>query len=184
MRRLLVLAFTCLRLLGMLPAGAAPTPVVAKNLELVTTIPDVGAISTAFSSTKPLMYVNTLNGVRIYDISNPESPQLVSQLPLPHFENERMTMGERAGGTKFLLIGLDLYGIGADPSDSPNVGGYELVIVDVTNPAKRVRSRLAASTSVHTVHCHGTTTSRARSGTRAWAASRPTTSATRSTPSR
>ncbi|MDQ3453415.1 MAG: hypothetical protein M3493_12080 [Actinomycetota bacterium] len=34
-----------------------PTPLVAKNLELVTTIPDVGAISTAFSRSKPLMYV-------------------------------------------------------------------------------------------------------------------------------
>jgi hypothetical protein len=44
------------------------------------------------------------------------------------------------------------------------VGGYELVIVDVTNPAKpRVRSRLATSTSVHTVHCLGTGCQRAYS---------------------
>lgn len=85
MRRLLVLALTGLLLTGMLPAGAVPTPLVAKNLELVTTIPDVGAISTAFSRSKPLMYVNTLNGVSIYNISKPESPQLISQLPLPHF---------------------------------------------------------------------------------------------------
>jgi hypothetical protein len=65
-RRLLVLALTGLLLTGMLPAGAVPTPLVAKNLELVTTIPDVGAISTAFSRSKPLMYVEfrTLRAAR------------------------------------------------------------------------------------------------------------------------
>ena len=139
----------------MLPAGAVPTPVIAKNLELLASFPDVSAVSTAFSTTSPYMYVNTLNGISVYDIKKPESPTLVSTLPLPHFENERMTIGERADGTKFVLVGLDLYGV--TPTKDPataNEGGYEFIVVDVTNPAAPfVRGRTKTTTSVHTITC-------------------------------
>lgn len=130
------------------------TPVVAKNLDLVGSFPEAGAISTAFDTDRPYMYVNTLSGITTYDISSPEQPVPTGNLVLPHFENERMTFGKR-GGTRFVLVGYDL--VGADPSgkSSPNEGGYQLVIVDVTDPAApRVRSELKkTSTSVHTVHC-------------------------------
>jgi hypothetical protein len=160
-RRILGLAATVLFAAGALPAAAVTTvvqpPVVASdNVELVTTLPDAGAISTAFSKTSPVMYVNTLNGVSIYDITAPASPKLLSVLPLPHFENERMTMGERVDGTKFLLIGLDLYSASAKDPLNPNLGGYEFVVIDVTDPRAPVeRSRLQTSTSVHTIHCLG-----------------------------
>jgi hypothetical protein len=137
------------------PARALPTPIVASNLELLTSFPDVGAISTAFAKSAPQMFVNTLNGVSAYDISTPESPRLLGQLVLPHFENERMTLGERHGGReRFLLIGLDLYGVTPTDPTNVNVGGYELIIVDVTDPTNPVvRGRTATTTSVHTVHC-------------------------------
>lgn len=154
-RRLSALALTAAVAFGALPAGAVPTPVVAKNLELVTSVPDVSAISTAFAKSAPQMYVNTLNGISTYDISNPESPALLGYLPMPHFENERMTLGERDGGReRFVLVGLDLYGADLQDPTNPNLGGYELVIVDVSdarNPV--VRGRLETTTSVHTVHC-------------------------------
>ena len=155
-RRLFILAIAAALAFGMLPAGAVPTPVIAKNLELLATFPDVTAISTAFSTTSPTMYVNTLNGISTYDISTPTAPKHLATLPLPHFENERMTIGERADGTKFVLVGLDIYG--ATPTKDPtkvNAGdGYELIVVDVTNPATpTIRGRLLTTTSVHTVTC-------------------------------
>ena len=154
-RRLFVLAIAAAMAFGMLPAGAVPTPVIAKNLELLTTFPDAGAISTAFSKTSPTMYVNTLNGISTYDISTPESPKLLGYLPMPHFENERMTMGERADGTKFVLVGVDIYGVTPDDPAASNGGdGYELIVIDVTDPtAPFIRGRTATTTSVHTVRC-------------------------------
>ena len=157
-RRLFVLAIAAALAFGMLPAGAVPTPVIAKNLELLTSFPDVAAVSTAFSTTSPTMYVSTLKGINTYDISTPTAPKLLGTLALPNFENERMTLGERADGTKFVLVGLDQ--VAVTPTKDPtkaNAGGYEFIVVDVTNPAApAIRGRLVTKTSVHTVQCIGT----------------------------
>jgi hypothetical protein len=153
-RRLFVLAIAAAMAFGMLPAGALGQPVITSdNVELVTTIPDVGAISTSFSSDTPHMYVNTLNGITTYDISNPAAPKEIGRLVLPHFENEGMTLGEREG-TKFLLVGYDAYAVRTDSPDKSNAGGYEFSIVDVTDPAKpRIRGSATSKTSVHTISC-------------------------------
>lgn len=161
-RRALIVLTAALVSAGLVPAAqSVPVPVVASdNVELLATLPDVGAISTAFDSDEPLMYVNTLNGISIYDISNPELPMLQGQLPMPHFENEAMAVGERLGerkdGTDFVLVGLDLYGATPTKPGAPNVNGYELFVVDVTDPAApTVRGRLETSSSVHTIQCIG-----------------------------
>ena len=160
MRRFLITLMAALPLVGLSPSvGGAPVPVLASdNVELLATIPDVGAISTAFASDKPLMYVNTLNGISVYDISDPELPLLKGQLPMPHFENEAMAIGERFGerknGTKFVLVGLDLYGATPTKPAVPNAGGYELIVVDVTDPSNpTVRGRVETDSSVHTIQC-------------------------------
>jgi hypothetical protein len=160
MRRFLVSLMAALPLVALAPsAGSVPVPVVASdNVELLATIPDVGAISTAFASDEPLMYVNTLNGISVYDISNPQLPLLQGQLPMPHFENEAMAIGERLGqrkdGTKFVLVGLDLYGATPTKPGPPNAGGYELIVVDVTDPSSpTVRGRIPTDSSVHTIQC-------------------------------
>ncbi|MCW2607917.1 MAG: hypothetical protein JWO60_2610 [Frankiales bacterium] len=132
------------------------TPVFAENLDLVGTFPEAGAISTAFDPDRPFMYVNTLSGITVYDISDPEQPLPAGNVPLPHFENERMTFGKKADGTRFVLVGYDLVGVDPSGTSSTNAGsGYQLVIVDVTDPAApEVRSEIATTTtSVHTVHC-------------------------------
>lgn len=153
-RRLFVLAIAAALAFGMLPAGALGQPVITSdNVELLTTIPDVGAISTAFSSDTPHMYVNTLNGITIYDISNPAMPKEVGRLVMPHFENEGMTLGER-DGVKFLLVGYDLYSARTDDASKSNAGGYEFSVVDVTDPTKpRLRGSTPSKTSVHTISC-------------------------------
>jgi hypothetical protein len=134
-----------------------PVPVASQNVELLATIPDVGAISTAFSQFEPLMYVNTLNGVSIYDISDPELPLLTGALPLPHFENESMSLGERADGTKFVIIGVDVHAVTPTDTARPAIVGTSqkhLIIVDVTDPANpRMRGRTNTSSSTHTVQC-------------------------------
>lgn len=161
LRRLMIVLLAALPALGWLPAQSVPVPIIASsNVELLATLPDVGAISTAFDSQKPLMYVNTLNGISIYDISNPELPMLRGQLPLPHFENEAMAigerLGERKGGERFVLVGLDLWGVTPTKPSAPNVGGYELMVVDVSDPsAPTVRGRLETDSSVHTIQCIG-----------------------------
>jgi LVIVD repeat len=161
-RRLLTALAAALPAVGLVPAAqGVPVPIVASaNIELLATIPDVGAISTAFDSDEPLMYVNTLNGISIYDISDPALPLLQGQLPMPHFENEAMAVGERLGerknGTDFVLVGLDLYGVTPTKPDTPNAGGYELIIVDVTDPASpTIRGRIPTTSSVHTIQCVG-----------------------------
>lgn len=98
-----------------------------------------------------------VDSVRVYDIADSASPRLVGTLPNVLFENEAMNCGERrtsAGIRRFVLIGVDL--VNANPADisHTNVGGGELIVVDVTNPTRpRIMSRADGSTSTHTVSC-------------------------------
>jgi hypothetical protein len=71
-----------------------------------------------------------------------------------------MNCGERRtprGTERFSLVGVDLYQ--ASPGDiqhvnDPVTGGYELIVVDVTDPANpHIRSRVRGATSTHTVSC-------------------------------
>ena len=159
-RRLFVLAIAAAMAFGMLPAGAVPTPVVASdNVELLAQMPDVAAISTTFSSDSPHMYVSTLHGFSVYDISDPALPKLLAELPFVYWENESMSMGERVAEdgtkTKFALIGLDIYGVSpTDATKRASVSGEEVIVVDVTNPAApRIRGRVNTPSSTHTVAC-------------------------------
>ena len=64
------------------------------------------------------MYLSTSRGLSIYDVKNPEKPERLSTLPLPHFENEDVeTNGE------ILLI-----------SNDPSEGAGVLYVIDVKDP--------------------------------------------------
>jgi hypothetical protein len=161
MRRRLFTAVLGLALaMSLAPAGAVPVPIVASaNIELLATIPEVSAISTAFDPTRPLMYVNTLSSVAIYDISNPALPVPQGRVAIPHFENEAMAVGQRTDAdgsmTTFVLLGLDVFA--ATPTDPDNAfteSGQHLVVVDVSDPLLPVvRGRVDTSSSTHTVQC-------------------------------
>lgn len=127
------------------------------NVDHLRNVPGQVGISGCFMPTSPLFVTSGLESVRVYDVSEPADPQQVGVLVNALFENEAMTCGERRtkdGVRRFVLIGVDSYQASPDDPQHVNVGGNELVVVDVTAPADpRILSRTPAATSTHTVAC-------------------------------
>jgi hypothetical protein len=148
------------RLRAELPADSNVPLIASPNVDLLASVPGSTGISGCFMRSAPLFVMSNLDSVRVYDVSKPASPEVVGVLPSLQFENEAMNCGERRtpkGTQRFSLIGVDLYQ--ASPGDiehvnDPATGGYELIVVDVTDPANpRIRSRVRGTTSTHTVSC-------------------------------
>ena len=145
-------------------AGASVPVAMSPNMHLVTSVPGSAGISGCFLRTAPVLVTSNLDSVKVYDVRDPAHPALSGVLPSAQFENEAMSCGERTtahGTRRFALIGVDLYQASADDISHadvrPGLGSYEMVLVDVTDPAHPfVRSRAKATTSTHTVTCVGT----------------------------
>jgi hypothetical protein len=138
--------------------SGVPVPIVASpNVRLVATFPDAAGISGVFAKSAPLFIHSTLNGISVYDVSEPRAPRLTGALPLPHFENEAINYGEQRGPggqvERFVLVGYDLAGV--TPTDPSHTGTTrEVAVIDVTDPAQpRIRSTVETTTSTHTVAC-------------------------------
>lgn len=127
------------------------------NVAQVAWKPGQVGISGCFLRTAPIFVTSGLDSVRVWDVSDPAAPEEVGVLPSAQFENEAMNCGERhtaAGTERFVLIGVDTHQASTDDIAHTNVGGGELVVVDVTDPTDpHVRSRVPATTSTHTVAC-------------------------------
>jgi len=130
------------------------------NVNLVASNPGSAGISGCFTKTAPTFVMSSLDSVKVYDVSDPLKPTLTGTMPSAQFENEAMNCGERKtrNGTKrFALIGVDLYQTSPDDIEHTNIrplDGYELIVVDVTDPTNpHIRSRAAGTTSTHTVSC-------------------------------
>ena len=127
------------------------------NVTHLAANPSQVGISGCFLETAPVLVTSGLDSVRTWDVRDAAHPKLLGVLPSLQFENEAMNCGERrtADGIKrFALIGVDLYQSSPGDIDHTNVGGRELVIVDVTDPAApAILSRADATTSTHTVSC-------------------------------
>ena len=113
------------------------------------------------------------DSISVYDVSNPRDPVLKGKLGNLVFENEAMSYGERRDASgkvvkRFVLVGIDLYQVSpaldrTTPDDSSNVGGQQVQVVDVTDPANpRTLSKTPASEAqggvtrgTHTVQCVG-----------------------------
>ena len=147
-------------------AGPALPAQTSARVTPVASLPGSLGISACFLQTRPLMVMSNLDSVKVLDVSSPTDPRVVGTLPSVQFENEAMTCGERrtrSGVRRFALIGVDLYQASPPPAGSaedlqhaskPNVGGSELVIVDVTRPrSPRILSRTPGLSSTHTVAC-------------------------------
>ncbi|ABL82781.1 MULTISPECIES: hypothetical protein [unclassified Nocardioides] len=136
------------------PLGGVLT---SPNVTHLGGFPSQVGISGCFLRTAPLLVTSGLDSVRVWDVSDAAHPQLTGVLPSAQFENEAMNCGERRtpdGIRRFALIGVDA--VQASPGDPQhvNVGGGELIVVDVTDPAApRIASRAPATTSTHTVTC-------------------------------
>ena len=159
-RRLLISVLGLLLVFSVPGAGLGAAPVFSSgNIEVVGAAPSAAIISSVFSSTSPHLYASTLRGVEVYDVSEPTRPALTGFVPLPHFENEGVTLGERATGEKFVIVGFDL--IGATPTYSqPRPGTYdEIAVVEVTDPSAPTvvaRMKFSRPGSAHTVQCANT----------------------------
>ncbi|MFC6288427.1 hypothetical protein ACFP3Q_16115 [Nocardioides sp. GCM10027113] len=133
------------------------TPVTSGNVQHVATKPGTTGISGCFMQTAPLFVTSGLESVQVWDVSQGTNPTQTGVLPNPVFENEAMNCGERRtkkGTKRFALVGIDLYQASPDDPQHVNVGGDELMIVDVTDPAKpTIRSRVASTSGTHTVAC-------------------------------
>lgn len=142
-------------------AGMNVPFVSSPNVRLAASRPGSAGISGCFLQSAPFFVMSGLESVTVYDVSDPTSPDAVGSMPSAQFENEAMNCGERkvAGDRteRFAMIGVDLYQASPDDLEhvnDPATGDYELVVVDVTDPADpHVRSRVRSTTSTHTVTC-------------------------------
>jgi hypothetical protein len=140
-----------------LAADATAAPLQSARMTSLAAKPGQVGISGCFMPTAPLFVTSGLESLQVWNVSKPADPRLVGTLPSVHFENEAMNCGERrtkSGTKRFALIGVDLYQASPDDPEHVNVGGGELIVVDVTDPgAPTIRSRTPGSTSTHTVAC-------------------------------
>ena len=118
-------------LLAAVLAAPAQAQFQSSNVSLLGKLPQsAGAIGARFSADGTTMYVSSATGLQVYDVSQPEQPRQLSQLPLPHFENEDLD------------VGRDTAVITNDPSFS---GVGIIYLIDVSDPANPVlRSTIVA----------------------------------------
>ncbi len=141
---------------GVLPA--ADSPLQSENITSVDSLPGQVGISGCFLSSSPVYVTSGLDSLRVFDVRRPRHPRLVGSLTNAVFENEAMSCAERRtrdGDVRaFALIGVDLVQGSPQDPEHVNLGGGELVVVEVTDPsAPRILSRAPGSTSTHTVTC-------------------------------
>jgi hypothetical protein len=75
-------------------AAPAQAQFKSPNVSLQGKLPQsAGAIGARFSEDGSTMYVSSASGLQVYDVSAPATPKQLSQLPLPHFENEDVDVG-------------------------------------------------------------------------------------------
>lgn len=163
MRALLTVAVATLAVgLGSAPASAdEDNPLggvlTSPNVVHLGAHPSQLAISGCFLRTAPLFVTSGLESVRVWDVRDAAHPEVVGVLPSAQFENEAMNCGERRtadGVRRFALIGVDSFQASPTDPEHSNVGGGELLVVEVTDPAAPVIvSRAPATTSTHTVTC-------------------------------
>src|SRR5687768_13585111 len=110
---------------GKKPPKGKPDRAVA--VEHLATLPAPAAVSANFKryGDKRYMFVSTLTGLYVYDVTDGASPQPAGALPLPHFQNEDVSLG----GDRLLI------------STDGQTGSF-LVVVDISNPTTPVIERV------------------------------------------
>ncbi len=120
-RNAVTLVLLTLAIAGLMAMPASAAPLHSDNVRLLGKRPEAtGAIGARFSPDGKTMYVTAATGLFVYDVSDPERPDLKGFLALPHFENEDVDVGD------------GIVVITNDPSFS-TVGA--LYVIDVHDPA-------------------------------------------------
>ncbi len=111
-------------------------PLMSDNVDLAATLPFPGAIGANFRG--DVVYVTGTAGLATYDISDPAQPVPLGVLPLPHWENEDVSLG---GNT--LIISAD-----------SAVGVNYVGLVDISNPRlPTLRQLVRPGVAAHTASC-------------------------------
>ena len=150
MRALLI---ACALALAVAPAaGAKPdNPPKEKKpktaaVEHIANLPAPAAVSANFKtygsgkSKRTYMFLSTLHGLHVYDVTNGAAPERVAVLPFPHFQNEDVSLG----GNRLLI------------STDGGLGGGFLFVIDISDPKlpKPVHAiKMEASGEGHTATC-------------------------------
>jgi len=90
------------------------------NAEHLATVPAPAGIGANFKKIdgRQYMFATGTAGLYVYDTTDPAAPTPVSVLPLPHYENEDVSLG----GNRLLLSG------------DGSTGGSVLIVVDISDP--------------------------------------------------
>lgn len=103
-------------------AGAVAPGAESERVEHVTTLPapaGIGANFKKYEDGSTYMFVTGTSGLWVYDVTDADDPALTGTLPLPHYQNEDVSIG----GNRLLLSG-DGY-----------LGGSILHVVDISDPS-------------------------------------------------
>lgn len=150
-RRLAVALATLLAAVGA-PGAASALPLQSSDsLQLVTSLPNAGAIGADFAGR--YMYVTGAgSGLTIYDIANPIAPVPVGTLPIPHFENENVSV--RGGRAIISFDGGNPGFVVADVSD-PAAPRLISGIIDVAAESGAGHTAACADARCHTAYIAG-----------------------------
>src|SRR3954467_4029858 len=128
-RRVLILATTAIACVSCCVASASARtrlvaddtiPFVSGNVTPKLTLPGGHPVGVRFRD--QYMYVTGVEGLTVYDISDPALPKPAGALPLPHFENEDVDLG----GNTLLITN--------DPSEGVGI----VYVIDISDPSKPV----------------------------------------------
>ncbi len=102
--------------------AAEPPAAKSGNVAYVTTLDEPNTVSARFQQRgdTTLMFLSTLRGLSIYDVTDPDAPEKLGSLDDPHFENED----------------VDVQGDYALISNDPSEGAGRLDVIDVSDPAQ------------------------------------------------
>ena len=147
-----------------LPPTPLTTVTASSNVRLVTNVPAAGVavggkfagkyyfLTSARAATYGTPDSVSDGGLYVFDVANPESPQLVSHLPLPIWENEDVDLSLKR---KILLISADRKKTASPVAQSPVLPGA-LFVYDISDMAKPVlKSSVAMPASVGTRESDG-----------------------------
>jgi hypothetical protein len=100
------------------PKGKKDRSVAVEHLATLPAPAGVSANFKRYADGKTYMFVSTLSGLYVYDVTTADSPALAATLPLPHFQNEDVSLG----GNRLLIS-----------TDGAAGGGY-LLEIDISDP--------------------------------------------------
>lgn len=122
------------------PKGKKPKGAAVEHLATLPAPAGVSANFKRYANGRTYMFVSTLSGLYVYDVTTAASPTPVGILPMPHFQNEDVSLG----GNRLLI------------STDGGIGGGYLLEIDITNPATPLPVRAIKMEPVgegHTASC-------------------------------